>query len=430
MNLPSASLPRVVIVGGGFGGLALAKALGNAPYQVVLLDKRNYNTFTPLLYQVATAALEPDSVVAPLRERLDKYPNLFFRLTEVTAVVPERNTVQTTHGELTYDYLVIASGARTNYYRIPGVAQYGLPLKTLAEALHIRSLLLENAEKALTLEAGTAQESLLTVVVVGGGPTGVEMAGAIAELRRHEFSTDYPELDLDRMRVILLEKGPKVLAGMSEPASVKALEFLRNLGVQVRLHTGLAAYDGEVARLEDGSTLPTRCLLFTAGVDANPVPGLAEGVYGKANRIRVDEHLRVEGYDNIFAIGDVAAVPSQTHPGPYPMLAQPAMQQGQYLGKYLKAKLSPRTAPFRYKDLGTMAIVGRNKAVADFAWVRFQGVLAWLLWLAVHLLQLVGFRNRAVVLVNWAISYLGLGKQLRLILRPEPGYQHPSGAVQ
>jgi cytochrome c oxidase cbb3-type subunit 1 len=430
LNIPPTPLPRVVIVGGGFGGVALAKALGNTPYQVVLLDKRNYNTFTPLLYQVATASLEPDSVVAPLREILEKYPNLFFRLTEVTAVVPERNTVQTTRGELAYDYLVIASGSRTNYYHIPGVAEYSMPLKTLPEAMNIRSILLENVEKALTEAAGPYRDSLLTVVVVGGGPTGVEMAGAIAELRRHEFAADYRELDPDGMRVILLEKGPKLLAGMSDTASVKSLAFLRGLGVQVRLHTGLAAYDGEVARLEDGSALPTRCLLFTAGVDANPVPGLAEGVYGKAHRIRVDEHLRVDGYANVFAIGDVAAVTSPSHSGAHPMLAQPAMQQGHYLGKYLKAKLSPRTAPFRYKDLGSLAIVGRNKAVADFSWGRFGGVPAWLLWLGIHLVQLVGFRNRAVVLVNWAISYLGLGKQLRLILRPEPRRRQPAGAAR
>ncbi len=426
MNIPHSAHQRVVIVGGGFGGLALAKSLGNAAFQVILLDKRNYNTFTPLLYQVATASLEPESVVAPLREILDKYPNVFFRLAEVTEVVSETNTVKTNHGDLRYDYLVIASGAKTNYYHIPGVEQYSMPLKTLSEAMNIRSVLLENFEKALTLDAGTVQESLLTVVVVGGGPTGVEMAGAIAELKRYEFSSDYNELDLDKMRIILLEKGPKLLAGMSEPASVKALEFLRALGVEVRLYTGLAAYDGEMARLDDNTTLPTRCLLFTAGVDANPVPGLAEAVYGRANRIRVDEHLRVRGYDNIFAIGDVAAITSDTHPEAHPMLAQPAMQQGSYLGRYLRATLPQHMAPFRYKDLGSMAIVGRNKAVADFARVRFQGVLAWFLWLFVHLLQLVGFRNRAVVLVNWAVSYLGLGKQLRLILRPESKYKHPS----
>jgi NADH dehydrogenase len=425
MNIPQTTLPRVVIIGGGFGGLALAKSLGNTLYQVVLLDKRNYNTFTPLLYQVATASLEPDSVVAPYREILDKYPNLFFRLTEVTEVVPEKNTVKTTSGELEFDYLVIASGAKTNYYRIPGVAEYSMPLKTLSEALHIRSILLENFERALTLEDGLLQDSLLTIVIVGGGPTGVEMAGAIAELKRYEFSADYNELDLNKMQIVLLEKGPKLLAGMSEPASVKALEFLRGLGVQVRLHTGLAAYDGETARLEDGSALPTRCLLFTAGVDANPVPGLAPSAIGKGNRIRVDKHLRVKEYKNIFAIGDVAAVTSAAYGEAHPMLAQPAMQQGSYLGKYFRAKLPQQAVPFRYKDLGSMAIVGRNKAVADFAWVRFQGVIAWFLWLFVHLLQLVGFRNRAVVLVNWAISYLGLGKQLRLILRPEPEYKRP-----
>jgi NADH dehydrogenase len=341
----------------------------------------------------------------------------------VTAVVPERNTVQTTHGELAYDYLVIASGSRTNYFHIPGVAEYSMSLKTLPEAMNIRSILLENVEKALTEEAGPGRESLLTVVVVGGGPTGVEMAGAIAELRQHEFATDYREMDPGQMRVILLEKGPKLLAGMSESASVKSLEFLRGLGVQVRLHTGLAAYDGQTARLEDGSALPTRCLLFTAGVDANPVPGLAEGVYGKANRIRVDEHLRVEGYANVFAIGDVAAVSSAAHP----MLAQPAMQQGSYLGKYLKARLSSRTAPFRYKDLGSWPFVGRNKAVADFSWGRFGGVLAWLLWLGIHLVQLVGFRNRAVVLVNWAISYLGWASSSASSCRPEPRYRQPIG---
>ncbi|MBD0257522.1 MAG: FAD-dependent oxidoreductase, partial [Cytophagales bacterium] len=363
MNIPPTTLPRVVIVGGGFGGVALAKSLGNTPYQVVLLDKRNYNTFTPLLYQVATAALEPDSVVAPLREILDKYPNLFFRLTEVTAVVPERNTVQTTRGELAYDYLVIASGSRTNYYHIPGVAEYSMTLKTLPEAMNIRSMLLENVEKALTEEAGPCRESLLTVVVVGGGPTGVEMAGAIAELRQHEFSSDYREMDPGQMRVILLEKGPKLLAGMSEAASVRALEFLRGLGVQVRLHTGLAAYDGETARLEDGSALPTRCLLFTAGVDANPVPGLSPAVYGKANRIRVDEHLRVRGYDNIFAIGDVAAVASGTYPEAHPMLAPPFAAAATWPGGLLRLTYISRNvipAPLRRDELRALLGAARR----------------------------------------------------------------------
>ncbi len=414
VKLPESELPRIVIVGGGFGGLALAKSLANTSYQVVLIDKHNYHTFQPLLYQVATGALEPDSIASPFRSIFEKKKNVFFRLAEVEQIVPEKNSIQTTIGDISYDYLVLCTGSKTNYFNMDGVSKYSMPLKSVPDALDLRSMLLQNLEKALNTE-GEELESLVDIIVVGGGPTGIETAGALAELKNHVLPDDYAEIDFKRMDIYLLEMGPRLLAGMSEKASEKTKEYLEKLGVIVLLNTGLKSYDGENAVLSNGNTIPTKSLIYTAGVTGNLVNGLPNTSVSKG-RIMVDPYLRVKDHNNIFAIGDIAAI-QKNQEMPHPMVAQVAMQQGKYLAKQFKKKFaSPQ--PFKYVDLGSMATIGKNKAVVDFAFAKFQGFFAWLMWIFIHIMHLVGFRNRIVVFINWASSYFNSDKRFRLIIRP------------
>ncbi len=417
MNIPHSDHPRVVIVGGGFAGINLAKKLANKPFQVVLLDKNNYHTFQPLLYQVATAGLEPDAILEPLRNMFEGYSNIYFRYAAVEFVEPALNKIVTSIGELTFDYLVFATGSRTIYYDLEGVEENAMSLKSATEALDIRSLLLQNFEKAVTLNEKQDTDRLMDVLVVGGGPSGVEMAGAIAELRRDEFKNDYPELDVARMEIYIVEMAPRLLPGMSEEASDKTKEYLERLGVKVWLDTSLEKYDGRVAHFSNGSTIETSTLIYSAGVGGNFVPGLAEEAMAKGGRLKVNGHLQVNGYDNIFAIGDVAAMITPSHEKPHPMLAQPAIQQGKYMGKYLMSDDKSNFPEFEYNDKGTLATIGKNKAVADLNFMKTQGFFAWLIWIFVHLMQLVGFRNFVLVFVNWALSYVRGGKRFRLIIR-------------
>jgi len=415
-------VPRVVIIGGGFAGLELAKSLCNAPVQVVLVDKLNYHTFQPLLYQVATAGLESDSIVSPFRKILEEQDNFYFRLAEAKAVDTQLQLIETSIGSIHYDYLVLATGATTNYFGDEVMARHAIAIKSVEDAIELRNTVLSNFEKALQL--GDVQEinSLLDFVIVGGGPTGVEIAGALSELRTHVFPRDYKELDFREMDIHLIQSGPTLLKGMSDEASEKSLEYLRSFGVQVWLDRRVKSYDGYTVTLNTGETLITRTLIWAAGVTGAPLAGLNPECLLKGNRYLVDEINRVAGYENIFALGDIALMRTEQFPEGHPMVAQPALQQGRLLGKNLQCLLAGKTpTPFYYDDKGAMATIGRNHAVADIKLpggrdFRTQGFLAWLAWSFVHVISLVSFRNRFTVLLNWTWSYFSYDKGLRYII--------------
>lgn len=421
MNIPHTDKPRVVIIGGGFGGIQLAKALAKAPVQVVLFDRNNYHTFQPLLYQVATAGLEPDSIAFPLRKVFNKQRNMFFRWGNVERVVPEKNTIEISIGELQYDYLVLASGSTTNFFGMQSVAENAMPMKSVSEALNLRSTILQAFEEATLTDDTKERQELMTFVVVGGGPTGVETAGALAELKKHVLQHDFPELDLRLMRIYLLEATPRLLNGMSDIAGEKAVAFLQEMGVNVLLGAAVKNYDGASIHLQDGSAIASKTLIWAAGVVGDMPQGIEQSAIVRGNRINVDIHNRVEGHPNIFAIGDVASMrgTDERFPNGHPMVAPVAMQQGQLLARnFPKILAGQELEPFRYFDKGSMATVGRNKAVVDIHKVRFQGWLAWVAWLGLHLLMLVGFRNKLIVMTNWIWNYLSYDRGTRLIVRP------------
>ena len=421
MNIPSTDKPRVVIVGGGFGGIQLAKDLAKAPVQVVLLDRNNYHTFQPLLYQVSTAGLEPDSIAFPLRKVFKKQRNVLFRWCEVERVEPERNLVRTSVGEIEYDYLVLATGSDTNFFGMQGVAERALPMKSVSEAMRIRNAVLQAFEAATITDNQKERQELMTFVVVGGGPTGVETAGALAELKKHVLPHDYPELDLRLMRIYLLEAAPRALNGMSDAAGEKAAKFLQEMGVHVLFGATVTDYDGVTIRLQDGSAIASKTLIWAAGVVGESPEGLRPEARGRGKRLAVDACNRVAGYDNIFAIGDAAIMSDadERYPHGHPMVAPVAMQQGQLLAKNLSRLLEGKEPEaFRYFDKGSMATVGRNKAVVDIHKIRFQGWLAWVAWLGLHLLMLVGFRNKLVVLTNWIWNYISYDRGTRVIVSP------------
>jgi NADH dehydrogenase len=415
--IPSSTFPRIVIIGGGFGGITLAKELRNASFQIVLIDRNNYHTFQPLLYQVATGGLEPDSIAFPLRKIFRKSKNIFFRMAEVEQIHPKEKYIDTSIGRINFDYLVIASGSTNNFFGMEGLETFAMPLKSVTEALNLRSWVLQNLEQSLNETKD--RNSYLNFVVVGGGPTGVEVAGALAELRRHVIPHDYPEINIEDVHIYLIENSAKVLDAMSIQSSTKALKFLQDLGVQVLLNTKLINYDGDIAFLSDGEQIQTKILVWSAGVKGQTILGIDPAVIKRANRYAVDSFNRIEGQENIFAIGDIAQLIESNYPNGHPMVAPVAIQQATLLAKNIQLlQKNGKLIPFQYFDKGSMATVGRNKAVVDIRKLHFQGAFAWLTWMAVHLMTLVGFRNRLIVFINWMWNFMSYDRAIRLIVRP------------
>lgn len=419
VNIPATDMPRVVIIGCGFGGLELAKKLCRAKVQVVLMDRNNYHNFQPLLYQVATGALEPDSIAYPIRKMFKGQKNFIYRYCEVTQLAPERNEVLTSIGPISYDYLVIATGSQTNFFGNKDIEKASMQIKSIPSALNLRSYIFQNFEKALLMNSTYEKEELMNVVVVGGGPTGVEVSGAIAELKTHVLPTDYPELDFRSMKIYLIEAGPNLLNGMSPESSEKARKYLEEMDVHVWLNAPVEKYEDGKVYFGKGESIHAETLIWAAGVSGTALPGLQETSVAKNQRINVNRWNKVEGYENIFAIGDVALMVTEDTPRGHPMVAPVAMQQAHLLAKNL-LRLMARETPvnFVYKNQGAMATVGRNRAVVDLPKFRFQGWFAWMVWLFVHLMSLAGHRNRVVTFFTWVWNYFTYDQSLRLIIRP------------
>jgi len=418
-NIPEAKYKRIIIVGGGFAGLNLARSLFKSGFQIVLLDQNNYHQFQPLLYQVATAGLEPSAVSFPFRRFLQKQQKAHFRIAKLEKILPESNEIITHIGAIDYDFLVLATGLKTNYFGIKNIEKKALPMKSVSEALLMRNTILQSYEKALNVENLQSREAHLNMVIVGGGPTGVELAGALAEMKNSILPKDYPELNFDLMSIFLFEAGPDLLASMSEQSSLKAKQFLEKLGVIVRTDAMVKDYNGTDVLLNDGTKHLTYNLIWTAGVTASTFEGIPETSIDKGNRMIVNEFNQVKGFDNIFAIGDTAVMKTKIYSSGHPQVAQVAIQQAKNLGNNLKRMESGKNMEnFIYRDKGSLATIGRYLAVADLGKFKFQGFFAWLLWSLVHVLSLIGVKNKLMVLMDWTWNYLTYDPALRLMIKP------------
>lgn len=410
---------KVVIIGAGFGGVSMAKHLRNKNLDVLVLDQNNYHNFQPLMYQIASGALEPHSIAYPIRRIFRKYKNLRFRMANVEKIDHVNHQLETNIGLFTYDYLIIATGSTTNYFSFEPVKDKLLTLKSIPDALNIRSFLFQNLEKALRNNLkDESLEEIMSIAVVGGGPAGIEMAGALAEMKKHVIPRDFPEIDTSMMHINLYQSSPKLLKTMSAEASEESLTFLKELGVNVHLNSRVINYKEDHLFLKDGSSFKTDTVIWTAGVKGAVVAGLPENVIVGGNRIAVDEYNQVQGLKDIFAIGDVACAATKEHPRGLPGLAPVAQQQGEHLAKNILNVVKGKSLnKFVYKDKGSMATIGRKRAVVDLPKYNFQGSFAWFVWMFVHIMSLIGFRNKIVVFLDWLGSYMTYDKPLGLIIR-------------
>ncbi len=418
----SSDLPRVVIIGAGFAGINLVKSLQLKPVQMILLDQHNHHQFQPLLYQVAISGLEPDSVVTPIRKLFKSCINMVYRMAKVESIDTKNYRVITDIGFVRYDYLVIATGSSTNYFGSNEIERMSIGLKSINDAINIRSWMIQNLEKAVDGSTDNEKEILTKFVVVGGGPAGVEMAGSLAEFKKYLLKNDYPEIDGDLMKIYLIQSGDSVLPAMSLRSSKHALKVLEDLGVDVMLNTRVTGYDGEKIQIDRDSgqeTLKAGALIWTAGVRGNSINGLDTEVIVAGNRIKVNEFNRIDGLENVFAIGDIAAMITDEYPKGHPMVAQVAIQQGKALGKNILSLLENKefNAPFKYKDRGTMATIGKKDAVADLKILVLNGRLGWLIWSFIHLISITGFKNKISIALNWIFKYLTYDKANQLIIR-------------
>jgi NADH dehydrogenase len=422
-NIPDTDKKRIVVVGSGFAGLKFVRSILRKNFQIVLLDKNNFHQFQPLLYQVATAGLEPSAISFPLRKILQGEKHIHFRIADVQAVNSEAKEIQTDIGTLKYDYLVLAMGANTNFYGQKKIEQTALSMKSAADAILIRNTILENFEIALLQDTPEKAAQYLNIVLVGGGPTGVELAGAVAEMKKYIFPKDYPELDMSKMRIVLYQASGSLLAGMSLNASDRASRYLKKLGVEVNLNTTVLDYDGGCLKLSDGTTISSKTVIWAAGVIANQIDGISKSRRDPKRRIMVDRQNRIKGYNDIFAIGDLSCMKTSKYPNGHPQVAQVAIQQAKTLGRNLirfNKNASLKSKDFKYRDKGALATIGRNLAVADLPFVKLSGFLAWMLWSFVHLFMIVGVKNRILIFMNWSWNYFTYDQSLRLLIRHKP----------
>jgi NADH:ubiquinone reductase (H+-translocating) len=413
LNLPVPTGKRIVIVGGGFAGIEFAKKMNHPEYQIVLLDKNNYHQFQPLFYQVATAGIEPSAISYPFRKLFQNKTNFHFRLAEVNEILPSAKLLNTTIGQISYDILVLAMGAKTNYYGNKDLEKYTYPLKSISDSLSFRNSILNKFEQALLKSNREDIHQLLQFVVVGGGPTGVEVSGALAEMKKFILPKDYPELDFNLMKIYLIEGSDRLLNGMTLFSSEHAKHYLRSMGVDVILNKSVKSYNGRTLVLSDQTKIEADTVIWAAGIKGAGVKGLNENVYLPNQRLRVDDYNRVKGYEDIFALGDLAA-----HEATSPQVAQGAIQQGLLLARNLNHGFNPiKWKSYHYFDKGSMATVGRNKAVAEIMGLKFSGFLAWFVWMFIHLMSILGFKNKVQTLINWAWSYFSYDQSLRLMIQ-------------
>lgn len=419
-NIPDqGSLKRVIIIGGGFGGLKVARQLNSNKFQIILLDRNNYHLFQPLLYQVATSGIEPSAISFPFRRIFKHRRNFHIRICSAEKVIPDKNRLITSIGEIGYDYLIIATGCSTNYFGNEVLSTNTMSLKTTSEALFDRNQILDSFEKALNSKDENERRRLLSFVIVGGGATGIEMSGALAEMRKFILPQDYPDLDINMMRIILIDAGPRLLPAFSEQSSAEVKKHMEALHVEVRLNCQVKGYENEILTLSDNSELISSNVFWVAGVKANSLPGLMQEAYGRGNRLNVDQYNQVKGYNTIFAIGDTALMATDSCPTGHPQVVQPAIQQARLLvSNLMNLQEGKPLKEFVYNDKGSMATIGRNTAIVELKKFRLSGFIAWGIWLFIHLMSIVGVKNRLFIFIDWMWSYLTYDQSLRLIIKP------------
>lgn len=421
IQIPQSAKKRVVIVGGGFGGITLVDKLDSKLFQIVLIDRYNYHQFQPLLYQIASSGLDVGSISFSFRKLFRKKKDFYFRLAEVKAIRHDERRIETNIGTLDYDYLVLAAGTTTNFFGNQKVEQHALPMKSIEEALTLRNKILLNFERALDSTDPKEKQSLLNIAIVGGGATGVEIAGALVEMKRFVAPKDYPDLQHKDINIYLIEGTPRLLSVMAEESSSNALESLEKMGVKVVLNKLVTDYDGSTVIFNDGSTLQAKTFIWVSGVIAQQFENIPKESIGRGNRMLVDEFNRLKGYEHIFAIGDNCLQTEKDYPNGHPQVAPVAIQQGKLLAANLKKMLQEEDlTPFHYNNQGTLATIGRNKAVADLHKVHLKGFPAWAVWMLVHLRSILGVKNKLVVLIDWIWNYFTYDLSMRLILFPPP----------
>ena len=411
--------PRIVIIGAGFGGIAMAKAFRKKKVDILLIDQNNYHNFQPLMYQIATGGLEPYSIAYPVRRIFRGYKNVRFRMANVESVDVKSKMIHASTGTFPYDYLIIATGSQTNFFNLDPIKNELFTLKSIPDALNIRNFIFQNLEKALAKPKDEMLDEILSIAIVGGGPAGIEIAGALAEMKKYVIPRDFPDLDVSKMHINLYEANDRLLKVMSEEASAKSLEYLKKMGINVHLNSRINSYLNDKLSDIEGNIFYTDTVIWTAGVKGAPILNLPDNCIVPGNRILVDEFNQVLHTEDVFAIGDVAACITEENPRGLPMLAPVAQQQGKHLAKNIVLKINQKPMkPFVYKDNGTMATIGRKKAVVDLPHWKFQGAFAWFVWMFVHIMSIVGHRNRIIALMNWAVNYFTYDKPLGLIIRP------------